>query len=286
MIAKCCWCGSPFVRLVAADMGMRGDAHYWCQSTACRERQSAHSLSFLDRKHGRHQAFYVPLPKQVDFDSAPVRYLLGGGAAGASKSYQARFGLYRRAFAIPGFEALILRKTWPELEKHHLRLMERESLKLRALGQPVVFSKTDREFRVHHGTDVSIIEGGHMENPDDVEKYLSRERDAIVCDEGATFEPDSLLKLSVRARSTKPAVAEFAWRMRALAGTWEQAQADGWEAPGGGAVFWVLSNPGGPSAALLRDFFIDHTPNFEEYPQLAGLDSTGRAMYDQTEWGY
>lgn len=278
MIARCCWCGSPFVRLKADSMGMLGDAHYWCQTHACRERQAAHALSFTDRKTGKSQPFYVPLPKQVEFDCAPVRYLLGGGAAGASKSHQARFGLYRRAFQIPGFEALILRRTWAELEKHHLRLMEREALKLRALGLPVTYSKTDRELRIHHGEDISVIEGGHMENPDDVEKYLSRERDAIVCDEAATFEPQTLLALSTRARSTKPAVAEFARRM--------QGRSARWVPPGGGAVAWYLSNPGGPAAPMLRDFCIDHSPNLEEYPQLAGTDHDGQSLYDPTEWGY
>ena len=256
---------------------MSGEAHYWCPTLACRQRQAEHSLSFTDR-HGKQEPFYVPLPKQVEFDCAPFRYLLGGGAAGASKSHQARHGLYRRAFEIPGFEALIMRKTWNELQKHHLRLMEREATKLRARGLPVEFAKTAREFRIHHGSDVSVIEAGHMENPDDIEKYLSRERDAIVCDEGVTFEPQPLLALSVRARSTKSAVAQFARRM--------QHRPDSWMPPGGGAVFWVLSNPGGPSGTMLRDFFIDHTPNFEEYPQLADVDSEGHPNYDPAEWGY
>ena len=163
-------------------------------------------------------------------------------------------------------------------EKHHLRLMERETLRLRSWGLQVEFSKTDREMRFHHGGEVSVIEGGHMENPEDVEKYLSRERDAIVCDEGSTFSPQPLLELSTRARTTKPAVSVFARHLHGLP--------DRAPVPRGGAVFWVLSNPGGPAAPMLRDFCIDHSPNLDDYPQLAGTDSDGRALYDPAEWGY
>lgn len=278
MKARCSWCQGRFVKIDPALIGMLGEAHYWCETLACRERQAQHSLTFRETKSGRDDIFYLPLPKQVEFDCAPVRNLLAGGAAGASKSHSARYALYRRAFAIPGFEALILRRTWGELEKHHLRLMAREALKLRGRNLPVEFSKTDREFRVFHKDEISTIEGGHMENPDDVDKYLSRERDAIACDEGSGFDPHMLLALSTRARSVKPAVADFCRRLR--------KQGSDWDPPGGGAVFWVLSNPGGPASSMLRDFFIDHTPDLTEYPVLGGLDSDGLPMYDASEWGY
>lgn len=264
MKAHCCWCGGPFVKI---------DTHYWCRTPACRVRQAQYAIS-IAAPSGPVIQFYVPLPKQVELELAPVRYLLGGGAAGVSKSHMARFGLYRRALEIPEFEALILRKTWNELEKHHLRLMDREAARLRSYGIPVEFSKTDREMRFGNG---AIIEGGHMENPEDIEKYLSRERDAIVLDEGVTFNPFNVLELSTRARSTKPQVEAFARRF------WNRPTG---EIAGGGAVCWVLSNPGGQSAPMLRDFFIDHTPDFDEYPQLKDLDDEGRPLYRPEEWGY
>lgn len=268
MIAKCCWCGEGFVKI---------DGVYWCESAACRQRQLEHSIVFA-ASDGTVRAFYVPLPKQVDFEVSKTPMLLGGGAAGASKSHMARFGLYRRALQIPGFEALILRKTWGELEKHHLRLMERECQQLKMLGVPCSFSKTDREFRIYHPAGTAVIEGGHMENDDDVEKYLSRERDVIVADEGSTFNPMQLLELSTRARSTKSGVAALARQIYGLP--------DHVEPPRGGAVFWVLSNPGGPASTMLRDFFIDHEPDFDEFPQLATLDSQGNPLFNPSHWGY
>jgi hypothetical protein len=194
--SRCCWCGGRFVRI---------DNHFWCESPACRRRQAAHAIAAEDG-NGKNHFLYVPLPRQVMFDECYKRFMLGGGAAGSTKSHAARWSMYRRALTIPDYEGLLLRRTWPELEKHHFRLMEREERLFRNYGLNVTFTKTAREFKFHDTG--AVIEGGHMENPDDVDKYLSRERDDIICDEGSTFEPRPLLELSTRARSTKPAVAK------------------------------------------------------------------------------
>lgn len=241
--ARCHWCGGKFVRI---------EGSFWCSTAACRERQLAHSVSVTNGEQTRF--LYVPLPRQVDFDACQARNLLGGGAAGSTKSHSARWSLYRRALSIPNYEGLILRKTWPELEKHHFRLMAREAKIFKDLGYDVNFSITNREMTFPQG---SVIEGGHMENAEDVDKYLSRERDDIVCDEGSTFQPRPLLELSTRARSSKPEVIAA-----------------------GGARFRVFTNPGGPSAPMLRDFFIDHEPNWEDFPEEL------KEMYAPEEWAY
>lgn len=244
----CCWCGSHFVKI---------DAHYWCTTESCRTKQHAHSIgvSSGQGKSYQHKYLYVPLPRQVEFDACLARNLLGGGAAGSTKSHAARYSLYRRALKHRDYEALLLRRIWDELEKHHLRLMDRESKIFREYGLNVDFSITRREMRFHDTG--AVLEGGHMEDPDDVERYLSRERDDIVVDEGSTFHPRPLLELSTRARSSK-----------------EHINADG------GARFRVFTNPGGPASSTLKDFFIDHSPNWEDFP--AALQE----MYDPSEWAY
>jgi len=185
--------------------------------------------------------------------------MLGGGSAGSTKSHAARWGMYRRCLAIPEYEALLLRKTWDELNKHHFRLMDREAAVLRNYGFKVNFSITNREMVfVHPDGRKSVIEGGHMENPDDIDKYLSRERDEIVCDEGSTFQPRPLLDLSTRARTTKPQVI----------------------ATGSRGLFRVYTNPGGPAANMLRDLFIDHEPDWEQFPP------EFQEEYDPEEWIY
>lgn len=245
--ARCCWCGKGFVRI---------DNSYWCVTPECRVLQAEHAIYVYDSANDRNIFLYVPLPKQVVLDSCNARNMLGGGAAGSTKSHSARWGMYRRCLSVENYEALLLRRTWPELEKHHFRLMAREAETFRNYGMNVTFSPTNREM-VFHDTG-SVIEGGHMENRDDVDKYLSRERDEIVADEGSTFDPKALLELSTRARSTKPQVHAIGSRGR----------------------FRVYTNPGGPASGMLRDFFIDHEPNWDDYaPEL-------KEMYDPSEWVY
>lgn len=242
----CHWCGGSFVRWKGS---------FWCTTEACRERQAQHSLVAQDRATGEQIYLYVPLPRQVEYDTSDVRFLLGGGAAGATKSHAARWGMYRRALRFDDYEGLLLRRTWGELEKHHLRLMEKDARLFQSVGIKATFSITNRELRFPNG---SIIEGGHMENPDDVEKYLSREREEITCDEGSTFAPMPLLNLSTRARTTKPHIAKHGFR----------------------GLFRVFTNPGGPAAEMLRDFFIDHEPNWEDFPAELKRD------YRPEEWRY
>lgn len=249
--ARCCWCGSPFVQIAQKHPLLRPVC--WCRTPICRRRQADHSIAVTDGSVTHY--LYVPLPKQVDLDSCMERYLLGGGAAGVSKSHAARWSMYRRCLAIPGYEGLILRETWDELNKHHFRLMAEESNVFRAFGFDVKFSITNREMTFPHG---SVIEGGHMEKAEDVKRYLSRERDEIAADEGVQFDPRALLELSTRARSTKPRVLAYGSR----------------------GLFRVYTNPGGPSGSMLRDFFINHTPNWDEFPAELRRD------YRSSEWVY
>ena len=222
--ARCCWCQKALVQV---------DRIWWCQTEACRVRQREHGMG---RQLGKGKAakwewLYVPTPKQVEFDACPAKYVLYGGAAGPGKSHAARWALYRRCLTQPNYEALLLRKTFPELEKTHLRRMAREAA---LVGAEYLDSK--RLMRWPNG---SLIECGHMEDADAVAKYLSTEYDVIVTDEGSTFDPNALLELSTRSVDRRP-----------------------------GGRFWVVSNPGGPASGMLLDFFVDHQPDFDERPQL------------------
>lgn len=244
----CCWCGEGFVRV---------GEHYWCKSEGCRERQAEHSVYVQDSK-GDIKFLYVPLPRQVVYDECTARYLLGGGAAGSTKSHSARWSMYRRALSIRDYEGLLLRETWDELNKHHFRLMDRDAEVFKSYGIKANFSITNREMTFIVDGNKRVIEGGHMEDPKDVRKYLSRERDEIACDEGVMIQPKALLELSTRARSTKPDM-----RNRGLRG-----------------LFRVLTNPGGPSSMMLRDFFIDHSPDWDSYPKKL------KEVYDPADWVY
>ena len=192
---------------------------------------------------------YVPTPKQVEFDACPAKYVLYGGAAGPGKSHAARWALYRRCLSIKNFRALLLRRTYPELESTHLDKMGQEE---EIIGG--VFTKSERTMAFP--STGALIRCGHMDDKEAVQKYLSTEYDMIIPDEGSTYDPDSLLELSTRARTSNPAVLA-----------------------NGGAKFWIPSNPGGPASSMLLDFFIDHQPDTEKYPALA-------THYNPSNWVY
>src|SRR4030095_11113251 len=123
MAAVCCWCGGACVK--ARLEGIEMEPAWWCGTASCQVRQLNHAVSGRKKK-GREVCVNVPLPKQVEFRERPERYVLFGGAAGPGKSHEARWALYEKCLTVPGFEALLLRETFGELERTHMRRMEEE----------------------------------------------------------------------------------------------------------------------------------------------------------------
>ena len=202
-------------------------------------------------------AQFVPLPSQVPLWDSTARKVLWGGQAGPGKSTGARRWLYERSLAVPGHESLILRENWEQLDKTHLRKMERE---VEALGGR--FFKSERKATFGKGSGESVIDCGHMADGEAVSRYLSTEYHAIMGDEASLYPllPDGVTPL-----------AELSTRARAVGKTRE-----GLDVP---PRFLAVTNPGGPSAQWLKEMFIDHAPDFDLYPKL-------RDDYDPRQWLY
>ena len=149
-VAVCCWCRNHLVEV---------DRIWWCQTPACSRRQREHGLGVHGGKGGGWQWRYVPTPKQVEFDACQAKYVLYGGAAGPGKSHAARWALYRRCLRIPNYRALILRRTYPELETTHLDKMEIE--------EPLIGAKfTKSERTMAFPQTGALIRCGHMDDKD------------------------------------------------------------------------------------------------------------------------
>lgn len=262
--ATCCWCAGPLVQVASAP-GL-----WWCLAPPCHSKQLQWSISriletWTSIKGGQKQReqtterLFVPTPRQVSYMENPATYRLFGGAAGPGKSTAARMNLYRKCLSIPGYEALILRESFPELERTHLRRMAVES---DWFGKDTVDFVESKRLLKFPKTG-SLIECGHMDDEAALRKYLSTEYDHIVTDEGSNFDPHQLLELSTRARTSKPAVL---------------AQ--------GGAKFDVVTNPGGRAAHMLKDLFIDRVVDVDTYPILAQSDSQGRPFYEPEKWAF
>jgi phage terminase large subunit len=236
----CGWCERPYVWASGA---------WWCLTERCQALQASYAVSVLDEKTGEVRWLYVPTSKGVDYEVSGAKNRMLGGAAGGAKSHVLRWGMLRRAMTIQGYNGLLVRRTYGELEKSQLR---RLAVEVPMLGGVYHESKYLAEFPQTG----ALIEAGHLDDAASLSRWLSTEYDEIVADEGSTFNPKFLLELSTRARSSKPSVKAA-----------------------GGARFAVGTNPGGPAWPILRELFVDHAPDFEQFPALA-------KHYSPEKWAY
>jgi phage terminase large subunit len=180
---------------------------------------------------GTVSVLYNPTPRQDAFHLSTAPNVLFGGAAGGGKSHCLRWDAYMRCLSQPGYRALLLRRTYPELADTHI---ERVYLEVASLG--ATFGKTDFKLRFPNG---SVLQFGHCEDDTTVTKYLSTEYDGIYFDEASTFEERHFLWICSRARGTKAGVK---------------------------AIVRCGSNPGGTGALWLKRRFIDKDITPEEDP--------------------
>jgi phage terminase large subunit len=177
---------------------------------------------------------YNPTPRQDAFHLSTSPNVLFGGAAGGGKSHCLRWDAYMRCFSQPGYRALLLRRTYPELADTHIERVLMEVAQFKAFGIAIEYGKTEFKLRFPNG---SILQFGHCEDDSTVSKYLSTEYDWIGFDEASTFEERHYLWISSRARSTKPGVQ---------------------------ALVRCASNPGGVGALWLKKRYIDKDIDFED----------------------
>jgi phage terminase large subunit len=259
----CCWCGRvlEFVKIHGAQVWV-------CRRETCFGRCWRYQISAQGARAdgqpglGRSRLLFLPLPRQAEIWEAverggarvrawdeggrvgtpPVVRVLFGGAAGGSKSHGIRWWHYYRALTEPRYKGLILRRTFPELEKNHIRKAIAE---VEGFGAEYVHSGKEGSRLIRFPANGSIIEFGHCEDKSAVANYLGAEYDGISFDELVTFESQMATMISSRARTT------VAGRIPAVvSGT----------------------NPGGPEAGWVRDYYIDRTVDLAEFPTYRAED--------------
>ncbi len=160
--------------------------------------------------------------------------MLFGGAAGGGKSYAQIIDACIFALKYPGSRQLILRRTYPELEKSlirtHLALYPKDLYKYSSAKHSGIFANK------------SIIDFGYLDNPNDVYKYQSAEYDVIRFDELTHFTEDMYLYLISRVRGVN--------------GYPKQVKS--------------TTNPGGIGHAWVKARFIDVTEPLKKFETPAG----------------
>ena len=153
-------------------------------------------VEFAVQRGKKRAVLYSPTPKQVVFHNASARNVLYGGAAGGGKSHALRWDAYMRCLLQKDYRALLLRRTYPELESTHLDVVPVDI----ANGLPADYLKSDRKVVFGNG---SVLRFGHCEDDASLSKYLSTEYHAIYFDELVTFTEKQYLLVRSRARAPK-----------------------------------------------------------------------------------
>lgn len=136
-------------------------------------------------------------PKQRAFFKSRKRYIAYGGARGGGKSWALQRKASMMAIQYPGIKMLLLRRTYRDLERNHVRTLVPL---LQGIAQ---YSRQDKVFTFSNG---SILELGYCASESDVLQYQGLEYDVVFMDEATqlTEYQYETLTASVRGANDYP----------------------------------------------------------------------------------
>jgi hypothetical protein len=143
---------------------------------------------------------YRPQDKQKTFHNAVLnraknghRDFLYGGAARGGKSFALRWEAHRNCLEYPRLRGLLIRSSFPELERSHLSQINFD------LPKEVLSYNSQKHVATYFNQ--STLEFGYGERKEDFRQYLSAEYDFIMIDELTTipFEFSYLLRSRLTA---------------------------------------------------------------------------------------
>lgn len=118
-------------------------------------------------------------PKQLQFYMSRTLYTAYGGAKGGGKTHAVRTKAGMGAFGYPGIKILIMRRTYPELQKNHIEQMCKMFPK-----ELVSYNGSLHTMYFYNG---STIHFGHWSGVESENEYQGQEYDWIFIDEATQF---------------------------------------------------------------------------------------------------
>ncbi len=187
--------------------------------------------------------------KQKAFLQAQAEEVLFGGAAGGGKSYGQLVDALLFALKYQGSKQLILRRTYPELEKSIIRT----SLEL----FPEAVARYNATSHVWTFVNRSIVEFGNCDAEKDVYKYQSAEYDVLRFDELTHFTSSMYLYLMSRVRGTNgyPKQVKSTTNPGGIGHAWVKERFIHPAPPG--EVFWVQDADGGKHSRVFLPSLVD-----------------------------
>lgn len=189
-----------------------------------------------------------PNPKQAQFFLSRARHTAYGGARGGGKSWAMRRKFILLALRYDGLRLLLLRRTFPELEENHIKLLKAE------LYGVADYTDKRKEFLFPNG---SAIKCGYCDREDDVYQYQGQEYDVIGLEEATHFTESQMQFIATCNRSTR---TDFAPRM------------------------YYTCNPGGVGHGWVKRLFIDkeytNAERAEDYSFIPALIYDNKVLMD------
>lgn len=129
--------------------------------------------------------FGSPNPKQDAVMRLRNRYIAYGGARGGGKSWLVRKWAILLCLYYKGLKVLIIRATYSELEKNHIRPMREETR---------LFARYNEQKKLLTFITGSTVEFGYCQNETDMERYQGGEWDIIFIDEASNIPEECIKK--------------------------------------------------------------------------------------------